>query len=813
MIGTGDFTMETWLRPAGEQGSERFLSIKGADGQPENACVMGITQKIAGQVLSLDQSGSKFTIPDAAITINDTSSTPNGFTISFWANLGPASKANTSLSTLLYFKEEGKEDGISIKCCKYSETSLQLEVNCPKDWRTANDNPSKKYLYPLTITVNQPQLDDAWGLFTLTCSLDNNNLATLSLYLNNQVQECILYSPSPLSLKGLSFTPVSSHPSSIASVALWERALSANDVYNLYKSKTGVSHNNDNLLGLWLFPDTDQAGQPVSNSATSSLAKAQNTASWHGTIANCSLLSAPARLYAGVGYHQVESRDFVIHSTLWNHAAAVCTGNYALNFSGRQKAACAESEGLNPGEGFSIDGIISVKDVNAKQYIFSKSDGKQRHSYALGVQNGMLFLDVALENPDEKIRRIQLLSSQVIKPNKAYYFAAGCRFEVASRPLGASEGENKIDAIFQYLETAPQQSTLLTFMNVTDLEEGTTHSDAVLSAQGSIEPGFYLESPPVAGLNKEFKYTIPYLGSGDFKILEGPSGMKVDSSGNISGWTPGNIDKTGHQVRIQAKNYYGASTLAFNLKVDQDASNLSPAKSHSVLFDGEWRFHDTGKLPAVAGCLNAQAVENQDDSERGFLQGTIGLLRFWDRYLEADAEQLALRVDVPTYMVPPAANWPMNAGKEKKAKDTEGTAHLDLDSVYMWVPSRLTAQIALYVDGDRIETRPAKAADIGGYGVTPDKIIVGARETGTKAKPAFADHFQGNLAELRIWDQARTEEEILDNMFMRQLKGEDGLVGYWPFQDGQGTAAKAQGNEKIDLVLTAGSWEKSWSPA
>lgn len=819
LIGAGDFTVETWLRPAGEQGSERILSIKGADSQPENACVMGITQKIDGQVLSLDQSGSKFTIPEAAI--KETSSNLSGFTISFWANLGPASKVNTDWSTLLYFKEEGKEDGISIKCQRYGDKSFQLEVSCPKDWGTMQytlqNNPGK-YYYPREITVYSPsQLEDAWCLFTLVGAFGNfSNEITLQLYLNGQPQVTDNSIPhlslnGYLSLKGLSFTPVSSHPSSIASVALWERALSANEVSNLHNSKTGVSHNDANLLGLWLF--ADQAGRPVSNSATSSLAKTQNTASWQGTLTNCSLLPAPARLFAGAGYHQVESRDHVIHSTLWNHAAAVCTGNYALNFNGRQKAACAESEGLNPGEGFSIDGIISVKTIAAKQYIFAKTDGKQRHSYALGIQNGMLFLDVALENPDKKTRRIQLLSSQVIKPNKAYYFAAGCRFAVASRPLGASEGENKIDAIFQYLETAPQQSTLLTFMNVTDLEEGTTHSDAVLSAQGSIEPGFYLESPPVAGLNKEFKYTIPYLGSGDFKILEGPSGMKVDSSGNISGWTPGNIDKTGHQVRIQAKNYYGASTLAFNLKVDQDASNLSPAKSHSVLFDGEWRFHDTGKLPAVAGCLNAQAVENQDDSERGFLQGTIGLLRFWDRYLEADAEQLALRVDVPTYMVPPAANWPMNAGKEKKAKDTEGTAHLDLDSVYMWVPSRLTAQIALYVDGDRIETRPAKAADIGGYGVTPDKIIVGARETGTKAKPAFADHFQGNLAELRIWDQARTEEEILDNMFMRQLKGEDGLVGYWPFQDGQGTAAKAQGNEKIDLALTAGSWEKSWSPA
>ncbi len=42
----------------------------------------------------------------------------------------------------------------------------------------------------------------------------------------------------------------------------------------------------------------------------------------------------------------------------------------------------------------------------------------------------------------------------------------------------------------------------------------------------------------------------------------------------------------------------------------------------------------------------------------------------------------------------------------------------------------------------------------------------------------------GAFDELRIWNTARTQDQILSNMFFRMMGGEDGLIGYWRLDEG-----------------------------
>lgn len=49
--------------------------------------------------------------------------------------------------------------------------------------------------------------------------------------------------------------------------------------------------------------------------------------------------------------------------------------------------------------------------------------------------------------------------------------------------------------------------------------------------------------------------------------------------------------------------------------------------------------------------------------------------------------------------------------------------------------------------------------------------------------------FKGIIAEVRLWNTARTEDEIQADMYRRLSGNEEGLVGYWRFEEGEGDRA------------------------
>jgi hypothetical protein len=51
-------------------------------------------------------------------------------------------------------------------------------------------------------------------------------------------------------------------------------------------------------------------------------------------------------------------------------------------------------------------------------------------------------------------------------------------------------------------------------------------------------------------------------------------------------------------------------------------------------------------------------------------------------------------------------------------------------------------------------------------------------------------YFNGQIDELRMWNVARSQTDIMATMGTTLVGNEDGLVGYWKFDDGTGTTAK-----------------------
>ena len=72
-----------------------------------------------------------------------------------------------------------------------------------------------------------------------------------------------------------------------------------------------------------------------------------------------------------------------------------------------------------------------------------------------------------------------------------------------------------------------------------------------------------------------------------------------------------------------------------------------------------------------------------------------------------------------------------------------------------------------------------------------------------------ARDMQGRLAEIRIWNHARTAAQVRAAMHRRLLGTETGLLGYWPMNDGFGRVIR-DGTLRNDGILSAGS---EWGPA
>ncbi|NES22587.1 MAG: hypothetical protein F6K41_27625, partial [Symploca sp. SIO3E6] len=70
------------------------------------------------------------------------------------------------------------------------------------------------------------------------------------------------------------------------------------------------------------------------------------------------------------------------------------------------------------------------------------------------------------------------------------------------------------------------------------------------------------------------------------------------------------------------------------------------------------------------------------------------------------------------------------------------------------------------------------------------------------------NYFKGQLADIRIWNQVHSQDEI-KNLMGQRLKGDEaGLVAYWPLNEGSGTIAKDQTNSNNQGTIHGGTWEQ-----
>ncbi len=100
--------------------------------------------------------------------------------------------------------------------------------------------------------------------------------------------------------------------------------------------------------------------------------------------------------------------------------------------------------------------------------------------------------------------------------------------------------------------------------------------------------------------------------------------------------------------------------------------------------------------------------------------------------------------------------------------------------------------VSMYVDGALKSTAAFSYVD-----VPTHNIYIGGYAS---------DDLDGYKSDLRMWNVARTQTEIQDNMYHRLAGTESGLIGYWPMDDGTGDTAGDLTSNVTTGALVNATW-------
>ena len=119
------------------------------------------------------------------------------------------------------------------------------------------------------------------------------------------------------------------------------------------------------------------------------------------------------------------------------------------------------------------------------------------------------------------------------------------------------------------------------------------------------------------------------------------------------------------------------------------------------------------------------------------------------------------------------------------------------------IPLKTWTHIALTYDGEKMKLyiNGVKDSEHTGVAVTPNgfnTLYAGGTEDGTLG-------FDGRLSDLRVWDTARTDEEIAANYAKRLTGAEAHLQGYWPLGQASGNTVFNYSRQGIADGVAAGT--------
>jgi len=140
-------------------------------------------------------------------------------------------------------------------------------------------------------------------------------------------------------------------------------------------------------------------------------------------------------------------------------------------------------------------------------------------------------------------------------------------------------------------------------------------------------------------------------------------------------------------------------------------------------------------------------------------------------------------------------------------EDAIAITGLNLGNAWHHVTWTMTSsESKIYIDGDLKTTKIESGSNIGYHATNPS---IGRWWD----ECSDFKYFNGLIDELRIWDTALEQFEIQSNMHIELTSAENGLIGYWPFNESMGNIAFDKTSNNNDGTLHGGAmWVNSTAP-
>jgi len=311
------------------------------------------------------------------------------------------------------------------------------------------------------------------------------------------------------------------------------------------------------------------------------------------------------------------------------------------------------------------------------------------------------------------------------------------------------------------------------------------------------------------------------IADGNFLVWGNDDGLLTFTSLEV----PSNVKRFLREWRVAETGETGSTTLSFDL-TNVTGANLTDATKYSLLTDADGNFSDA--TITTGGTFNGNAIEfsgvNLSNGQyfslayaniapiAGFSTaldfdgvddyvtdgGSINLanqsftVEFWVK------QDISGNDDFVVAQGTNVANQGLHLGWTNLDQFRFAFFANDLDYVnsdniwHHWagIYDATTNLRTTYRDGIQLSQDTA-TADYQGSGT----LNIGRRYDGI-------GYMDGVIDEIRVWNVARTQDEIKANMGIALYGNETGLVSYWPFSDGSGTTLSDKTANNNDGTLT-----------
>jgi len=163
--------------------------------------------------------------------------------------------------------------------------------------------------------------------------------------------------------------------------------------------------------------------------------------------------------------------------------------------------------------------------------------------------------------------------------------------------------------------------------------------------------------------------------------------------------------------------------------------------------------------------------------EQHNFMGIMSELRIWGHALTEVELFNPISVDSQGIM----AYWKLDDKQGNKAFDSAGGNHAQINGA-CWIknPDYAGNTLSLYMNGTPLNTSTLSYDhSLVLNNTTASEFSLGARRTDIGPE----DNYKGDIDEIRIWKTARTQEQLLDNLFTRLTGEKQDLISYYTFNN------------------------------